>query len=649
MMRSKTPLVLCLVWAFAVPLWSAAKPKKLALAKVSLHNPPQYRAFGQPLPQSEMALHVLNRLTFGPRPGETEALNRLGIAPWLDQQLMPEKQPESPLLAQKLEPFELLRLSIRDAYLHYPQPQMIAAVARGKQPLPDDPELREVVQHLADRYLRKKMNGAAVDSTTTDDESGLEGRVHLQTILTAQQIAILQTGKPEQKKEVLAGIPENRAIDFAYALRPGERKQLMPLAPAPLQRKLLFSTAPSQVALQDMVSGKILRAVYSNHQLQEEMVDFWFNHFNVLFGKGADRFTLPTYEREAIRPHALGKFYDLLLATAQSPAMLFYLDNFQSVRADLNQQPMRSAAPGKAKRGLNENYARELMELHTLGVNGSYTQTDVIEVARCFTGWTIAAPRKGGGFEFNEKVHDRGQKIVLSHIIHAGGGMEDGLEVLKILARSPQTAHHLSTQLAQRFVADDPPPSLVDRMAKTYLKTDGNIREVLRTMILSPEFFSQGAYRAKIKTPFEMVVSAVRATGAEADSALALAQRIAQLGEPLYQKIEPTGYSSANAEWVSSASLLSRMNFALALASNKVPGVRVDQASWNGPGTDDPASVAQSILMSPPSEQTTSAIRKVLDSSDMRSELGLSAKNNLPTTATIAAGIAMGSPEFQHR
>lgn len=253
--------------------------------------------------------------------------------------------------------------------------------------------------------------------------------------------------------------------------------------------------------------------------------------------------------------------------------MMFYLDNAESVSPNAPPRPFARSTGKQVKRGLNENYGRELMELHTLGVNGGYTQRDVIEVARCFTGWTISTPRRGGEFRFNARLHDYGPKVVLGHVIHAGGGISDGLEVLKILAKSPATARHISLELATRFVADNPPPSLVDRMAAKYLKTGGDIRTVLETMIFSPEFFSKGAYRAKVKTPFEMVVSAVRASGAEVESPLALDRQIAHLGEPLYLKIEPTGYSNANAEWMNTASLLGRMNFALALSKNHVPGV----------------------------------------------------------------------------
>jgi uncharacterized protein (DUF1800 family) len=312
------------------------------------------------------------------------------------------------------------------------------------------------------------------------------------------------------------------------------------------------------------------------------LVDFWYNHFNVFLNKGGDRYLVPTYERGAIRPHVFGKFYDLLLATAQSPAMLFYLDNWESVAPDAPQRPNQ-----KNKRGLNENYGRELLELHTLGVDGGYTQQDVIEVARCFTGWTLANPHKSGGFEFNDKVHDKGQKVVLGHVIPAGGGMNDGLEVLNILSHHPATAHFISLKLAQRFVADDPPPSLVNRMAQTFTKTDGDLRQVVHTMLFSTEFWSQGAYRAKIKTPFELVASGARATDANVESAFALTNQLQKLGEPLYRKLEPTGYSSANAEWISSAGLLDRMNFAVALAHNKIPGVTVANADWQSLGAPD--------------------------------------------------------------
>jgi uncharacterized protein (DUF1800 family) len=382
--------------------------------------------------------------------------------------------------------------------------------------------------------------------------------------------------------------------------------------------------------------GKLLRAVYSDHQLQELLVDFWFNHFNVFLNTGSAPYTLPTYEREAIRPHVFGKFYDLLLATAQSPAMLFYLDNWQSVGPE--ESMGRAAAKKKNKRGLNENYGRELLELHTLGVDGGYTQEDVINVARCFTGWTIAAPLKGGVFEYNDKVHDHGEKVVLGQTIPAGGGMNDGMKVLEILARHPSTAHFVSLRLAQRFVADNPPPSLVNRMSKTFLESDGDLRKVMQTMLYSGEFWSQGAYKAKMKSPFEMMVSALRATGANVTSAFQLVNEMQKLGEPLYRKLEPTGYSSANAEWVSSAALLDRMNFSLALAQNRILGVKVDVPGWEKLAAKDPMVLARQILERDPGAQTKAAIQKMTAEAEPRARLG-----------SMVAGLTLGSPEFQKR
>ena len=354
------------------------------------------------------------------------------------------------------------------------------------------------------------------------------------------------------------------------AMGQGMRQALFAAAPPSLRRKLEMANGPAQVVARDLAEAKMLRAIYSERQLAEVLDDFWFNHFNVYLEKGADRYLVTGYERDAIRPHVLGKFRDLLEATAKSPAMLFYLDNWQSVA------PAAAEGRPQARRGLNENYGRELLELHTLGVNGGYTQKDVTEVARCFTGWTIYRPQLGGRFFFNARTHDNGEKVVLGVEIPPGGGMLDGEKVLDILARQPATARFVSRQLAQRFVADDPPEALVDRMADTFLKTDGDIRQVLGTMFHSGEFRSVGAFRSKMKSPLEMVASAVRVTGAKVDFAFALANLVAQLGEPLYQKMEPTGYSNSSKEWMNTAGLLARMNFALQLAGDRVSGVKAD-------------------------------------------------------------------------
>jgi uncharacterized protein (DUF1800 family) len=675
-------------WALVIALLAAGSPVLVAGSKKPKKikptaNPPQYVAFSKPLAKDDQLRHALDRLTFGPRSGDYEELQQIGLERWIDLELHPEKVPENPVLEQRLAPLASLRMSIRDTYVHYPPPQMIAAVARGRGTLPEDPELRAIVVRLADRYLRKRqedaqpaavmpagqlpgapagtlnlnatpeMQKALADQKNAaarnpNDDSDLDLKMKLSDILTPDEINVLRFGKPDEKRQLLESMPAQKRLDFVWALRPQQRQQLIAVAPVELRRELMLTVNPQNVVATDLIEGKLLRAIYSNHQMQELLVDFWFNHFNVFMNKGQDRFMVPTYEREAIRPHVLGKFYDLLLDTAKSPAMLFYLDNWQSVSPDASERRFQPVNQ-RNKRGLNENYGRELLELHTLGVDGGYTQKDVIAVARCFTGWTIAGPRKGGVFEYNDRVHDKGQKVVLGHVIPAGGGMNDGLKVLEILARHPSTAHFISLKLARRFVADDPPPSLVDRMAQTFTETDGDLRAVMQTMLSSPEFWSEGAYRAKVKTPFEMIVSAMRATNADVTSAFLLGNELQKLGEPLYRKIEPTGYSSANAEWVSSAALLDRMNFALALAHNRVPGVKVNIDEWQTVAQKDPMDLARSLLEQDPSAQTKAAIEKALSDPELQKQLAENAKAGPPQLPSLIAGLTIGSPEFQRR
>jgi len=352
-----------------------------------------------------------------------------------------------------------------------------------------------------------------------------------------------------------------------------------PKVPAPVQQR-----ANSVVV--ELGEQKILRAVYSERQLQEVLTDVWFNHFNVDARKGRDRFLLTDYERDVIRPHVLGSFRDLLGATAKSPAMLFYLDNWMSVDPN-GPHPMvtpphlargpfggayvvpgsiRQPPRGKNAKGLNENYGRELLELHTLGVDGGYTQRDVTEVARAFTGWTIENPKQGSGFVFRPQLHDMGQKVVLGHVIKAGGGESDGEKVLDILAKHPSTARFIATKLARRFVSDTPPKALVDRAAVRFRETNGDLREVTRTILLSPEFLSADAFNAKAKTPFEFLVSALRATDSDVQDAKPFVQTLQQLGMPLYQCQPPTGYKDTADTWINTGALVARMNVAVRLS-----------------------------------------------------------------------------------
>jgi uncharacterized protein (DUF1800 family) len=383
-------------------------------------------------------------------------------------------------------------------------------------------------------------------------------------------------------------------------------------------------------------AAAVTRAIVSDAQLEEALAAFWFNHFNVFSQKGPVRWMVPAYEREAIRPHVLGKFRDLVLATARHPAMLFYLDNWMSTRADLT-LPRRQNGGGGRQMGLNENYARELMELHTLGVDGGYTQQDVTEVARCFTGWTIDRPREGGSFIFRARAHDPGAKRVLGQMIPAGGGERDGERVIDLLVRHPSTARFISTKLARRFVADDPPAALVDRAAKRFRDTNGDIREVVRTIVTSPEFFAADAYRAKVKSPLEFVVSAVRATGMQMANVQPLVQAVRNLGMPLYGCQPPTGYADKAEAWVNSGALLNRMNFAVALTSGRqMRGI-------------DARGGSNSIAPAPQSRPLTTGDELV--ASALAGELSESTATTVAKAASPpqALALVLGSPEFQRR
>jgi uncharacterized protein (DUF1800 family) len=621
-MKTRSTLLVPAVCGLFLTLPLAARPK-------TRKQPDDSKLFQKKLSKDDQILHALDRLTFGPRPGDVARVKKIGLKKWIDRQLHPERMDENPVLEAHLQQFESLRMSPLEASEHYPTPAMIRGIANGREKMPDDPLLRASVERLIVRYKVKQAEAAGVAAPPRDPNADLEPARSLEEILTPAELAIVWgKNNGDKKRELLESMPQERIEEMLIAMSQKDRLRLFGPASSTVRREIFLLNGPQQVVNYDLVDSKMLRAIESARQLAEELDDFWFNHFNVYYDKGADRFLLPQYEREAIRPHVLGQFRDLLEATAKSPAMLVFLDNFESVRPDLDAGNRNR----KVKRGLNENYGRELMELHTLGVNGGYTQKDVTEVARCFTGWTIRSPREGGEFFYNDKLHDKGEKIVLGHVIPAGGGIEDGEQVLDILARNPATAHHISLELAQRFVADNPPAALVNRMADTFLSTNGSIREVMKTMLNSKEFWSQGAYRAKVKTPFEMVASAARAMDANVADAWALSNQVKNLGEPLYHKLEPTGYSNLNAEWINSASLLGRMNFALQLAQNHIESVKVDVSQFG----NDPDEVAKALMSRKVSPQTREAIDKALEDK----------QQNNPALVTA---LVIGSPDFQKR
>jgi uncharacterized protein (DUF1800 family) len=532
------------------------------------------------LREEQRVLHVLNRLGFGARPGDVARVRAMGLENYIKLQLHPEEIQDA-VAEAKTKDLATLGLTTAELYEKYPQPGQLLRQLERRGELPAG---------LAEARENRVKGGANAAPGETMEMKADAG------------------AKPNDTPSENPAPADNQK--YRQALRAYYTEN-------GLQQ-------PQRITA-ELQASRILRAVYSERQLQEVMVDFWTNHFNVFAGKGADRWLLVSYDRDTIRPNTMKKFSDLLLATAKSPAMLFYLDNFQSVSPDAqlgqgNRPRSRQAGgifgqllnpnqrrdPGNAtpaqnpvqrqRRGINENYARELMELHTLGVDGGYTQKDVQEVARCFTGWTIFAPRGGaaaaqamlngpraemlrenaGKFFFNSRAHDDGEKNVLGHKIPAGGGMKDGLLVLDILAHHPATARFIASKLVRHFVSDEPPADLVTRVAATFTKSDGDIRETLRTIFSSPEFNSPQSYRAKVKRPFELAISAIRTLGGETTGGPQLHQWIARMGEPLYGFQTPNGYSDTAESWVNTGGLLERLNFGLMLASNRIPGTRVD-------------------------------------------------------------------------
>jgi len=633
----------------AAPYLSAAKDKRAKSAESSKTTK------GLPiqdLTEDEAILHALNRLGFGPKPGDVERVKEMGLQKWIDQQLRPDSINDSALEA-RLDRFPTLKMSSSKLVDEFPQPQVAA-----------------------------RREGVSIE------EYHKEQQARMQEVMQANRS---EDGDPNLMNGQIQAKFENMDSDVNPPKEKGQGKGEGGFGN---QMFNYMEIHTPQRIVAELPMAKVTRAVYSDRQLEEEMVDFWYNHFNVFAAKGADRWLITSYERDAIRPHAMGKFRDLLEATAKSPAMMFFLDNWlsadpagwakmqreqqqgrgmrqqrmggpfgggpfgrprfpQGQPAPANGNPNDANAKGKQKqdRGLNENYGRELMELHTLGVDGGYTQNDVINVAKAFTGWTIEKPQRDPRFFFNDVLHDHTTKTVLGHQIR-GGGIKDGEEVLDILARDPHTAHHISFEISQRFVADDPPPALVDRMAETFQKTDGDIREVLHAMIYSPEFWSKDAYRTKIKTPFELVVSATRAVGADVDVPFALVQWTNRIGQPLYQCEPPTGYSNKADAWVNTGALLNRMNFSLALTGNRLRGTQVNMETLLGDraATDPHATLnraVQALLGGQLSQQTRETLEKQLaDPQILQASLDDPLKQ---VNAAMIAGLVLGSPEFQRR
>jgi uncharacterized protein (DUF1800 family) len=564
------------------------------------------------LTEDEAIVHALNRLAYGPRPGDVERIRQMGLEKWIDQQLHPESI-EDQALNQRLQRYPTLNMSSKQLLEEYPRPEQVA-----KQ--------QGITKEQAQDQLKSKQQTA--------------------------ESQVIVTG--------------NENLDKA-------------------QQQLAKLQGPNRI-IADLSMAKLDRAIYSDRQLEAVMEDFWFNHFNVFANKGDDKWLLTSYERDTIRPHTMGKFQDLLVATAKSPAMLFYLDNFLSAdpaavarmeaEKDLRRaryqgalvggsMPTPGTFPGpatgparatpvaakKPERGLNENYGREVMELHTVGVDGGYTQLDVIQMAECLTGWTIHEPRKDPQFFFDEKIHAAGKKVVMGRTFDYGGE-KDGEEALKMLAGRPATASFISTELARHFVSDNPPPALVERMAKSFESSGGDIRAVLKTMVYSPEFWSKDAYRAKVKTPFELVASTARALNAEVTITLPLTQWVSRMGEPLYLCQPPTGYSDKSETWVNTGALLNRLNFSLAFAGDRMGGATVDLKSMLGDDAarDPNAALARSLqefLDGQVAQSTQDTLQaRLKDPQILQARLDDPVKE---VNEGLIVGLVLGAPEFQRR
>ena len=730
---------------------AAALTGLLAWSNVAVALPaaPKRETPSHALTSHERALQAVSRLTFGARPGEVSQVEAMGVDKWIEEQLHPEKIPDTEMAAL-LSDLPAMRRTEAQLFEKFPPTAYFRIHERqGSESLPTDPvehaiyasQFAYIQQRLENKQTKTQnaaaTNGAAAEPLVTrsyamEPKSEMVPGVAAGASVAANPANAQQTDlSPEEKLQIkgeqqrILALPDAQArFQAVLALAPGQpRKVLQRLRPqerqalvegmTPEQREAVTALASTERLVSgEMMAQKLLYDVYSRRELLEVMTDFWLNHFNVYDRKNDYApWAIATYERDVIRPHALGKFDDLLVAVAESPAMMEYLDNAQSIGPDspavarakdrvATQARAGQPAPMAKKiadRGLNENYARELMELHTLGVDGGYTQHDVTEVAKIFTGWTVDKPQQGGEFTFDPRRHEPGTKVVMGKTF-ADNGQQEGLQLLHMLAMKPATARHLSYQLAVKFVSDDPPPALVNRMAASYLKSKGDVRVVLRTMFTSPEFWSRDAFRAKVKTPLEFVVSSVRATDTDASHPGALVLALNQLGMPLYGDQPPTGYSNDNTPWVSSSALISRMNFALALASNKLPQLTCDAASLtpNGGTEGNPqleAQLEQTFLNGEASERTRATVLKEMDNLPGQEQAASEAakqftqapagatasmhgapdplgvpnlrKNGQPkpvaltraapaaagqvTEATVAAGLLLGSPEFQRR
>jgi uncharacterized protein (DUF1800 family) len=653
-------------------------------------------------------LHALSRFTFGPRPGDLDAVRQLGLEKWFEGQLHPGAIDETDLTARLAE-FPAVQWTPEELLYRVPSNAVIRQALDGRLAIPQSGALRAVyedqmfrVNQKRQEKQQKQLAATPTTGTMTAAANVMAGSDAIATHTPGQQEAAIDPNQmnaaqaeafdegqfrrvldmpPAQRVSHLAAMPPEEADTFFKSLRPPQRAALIKDLTPDLKEVVLDLENPQRLVNEEIIAQRLTRDIYSQAQLQEVMTDFWMNHFNVFLHKDAAMpYYLVSFERDVIRPRALGKFEDLLQATAHSPAMMLYLDNASSIGPDSIAAERADRRPNNKKKreGLNENYARELMELHTLGVNGGYTQADVTQVARILTGWGVERPQRGGGFEFNPRRHEPGTKIVMGKKFKEHGEQE-GRDLLHMLATRPATAQFISRKLAVRFVSDDPPQSLVDRMAKTYLSSAGDISAVLNTLFHSPDFWDTSVYRAKVKTPIEFVVSAARASNADIENLQPLANAAREMGMPLYGCVTPNGYSWDAETWVSTNALVNRMNFALAIAANRLPGIAIQWDPTQSEGNDismlernpdapDPQaeeSRLETVLLAGGVSDTTRAA--VLEQFEQQRNQAPGGAPAMTVAAAdrprfrsrvvsererqdeILAGLLLGSPEFQRR
>jgi uncharacterized protein (DUF1800 family) len=559
-----------------------------------------------PLTEREKALQLLNRFTFGPRPGDVDRVLAMTPEKWFEQQLDPQAINDD-TLEKRLNEYPTLNLQPNQALAIFPDRGIIQQVAEGKRPYPGDPLLAatyEVQVYKFNRDVEQKKFAIEVDPSTGAKDAEVDAQKREDQATAARIAGDLFALPKNQRMAALVKLPVLERVAFTTYLA-GDQRGLLLSQFTPTERELFngmaANTGSSYQIVNELSQAKILRSILSERQLQEVMTDFWFNHFNIYIAKDSDQWYTTTYEREAIRRHSLGKFRDLLIATATSPAMMVYLDNWLSIGPNSAANGANPAKPNakRGNRGLNENYGREVMELHTLGVNGGYTQADVTALSAVLTGWTVDHPNEGGPFLFDPKKHEPSPAQWRGVIFnpaptpaattyqaskqHDPGDsqsqMNEGIEALTILAADPHTARYISYELAQRFLADDPPPTLVEHLTQTYLSTDGDIKAILRTLVQSPEFNSKQYFRKKVKTPLEFVSSVFRATATDPVNPGAIVNTLKNMGMAPYYASPPTGYPITADHWMNSVALVDRLNFASTLTSNKFANQKFDSAN----------------------------------------------------------------------